>query len=224
MLASFFHLHPDPEPWIERLLARWLWRGWVHGYGRSGQTPALRQAVRTVHPTRRKPAVAPSAYKAVESLLSAVQADPPPFFDPHGFRTDSASGRLSLLALVQLHPRGPNGDLVDPAAEIERFGVEAITDLVPGHRGNLAARGFWPKDAAGPTGLEPQVILTSQGIDADTAHALAVGDVPGFLSRRAATLEGHITQFLTSRVEPGAQVRPPLVDLFVPDDDGDEVP
>jgi Protein of unknown function DUF262 len=56
VLAAFFHLHPTLDPWILRLLARWLWRGWVHGFGREGgQTPTLRRAVRSVNPEHRKP-------------------------------------------------------------------------------------------------------------------------------------------------------------------------
>jgi hypothetical protein len=40
VLAAFFHLRPTPDPWILRLLGRWLWRGWVHGFGKEGgQTP-----------------------------------------------------------------------------------------------------------------------------------------------------------------------------------------
>ena len=29
VLAAFFYLHPEPGPWILRLLGRWLWRSWI---------------------------------------------------------------------------------------------------------------------------------------------------------------------------------------------------
>ncbi len=49
VLATFFYIHPEPEPWVLRLLARWLWRSWVNGS--SSQTPALRKAVNAINPS-----------------------------------------------------------------------------------------------------------------------------------------------------------------------------
>jgi len=218
VLAAFFFLHPDQDPWIQRLLARWLWRGWVHGYGRSGQTPALRQAIRAVHPTKGKPEDAPSAYEAVEGLLSAVQDDRPPPVAGGDFRTDSATGKLALLSLANLHPRHPNGEPIDLAVEIDRHGIGAITDLVPHHRSSLAARGFWPKDEPGPTGLEDPQVLSSHAVSLEAAEALRAGDIDHFLRTRTFTIGLATTAFLTNRVEPNAAMRPPLSELIVADD------
>ena len=76
VLAAFFHLHPDPDPWNKRLLARWLWRGWVHDFGREGgQTPVLRRAIRAINPDFAEPENAPQDTEAVRSLPSIHQID-----------------------------------------------------------------------------------------------------------------------------------------------------
>lgn len=219
VLAAFFHLHPSPEPWIERLLARWLWRRWVHGYGQSGQTPALRQAVRAVHPKKGSPTTAPSEYEAVKALLAAAPDDDPAPVDIAGFRTDAAAGRLALLALAHLQPRDVSGGPVDIAAALERHRVDAVSELVPGHRTNLAARGFWPVGAPGPTGDEPPEVLASHAIEAGAIEALRRNDTIAFLRARGATIERVVGEFLAARLERGAPIRPPLDQLFVPDDD-----
>jgi Protein of unknown function DUF262 len=223
VLAAFFHLHPDVEPWIDRLLARWLWRGWAHGYGRSGSTPALRQAVRAVHPTRGEPQLAPSAYDALAALLSAVPDETPSGVEAVGFRTDSVSGRLALLALVHLEPRRPSGEPLDVTLELSLHGSKAVTELVHGWRSNIGARGFWPVDELLPTGDEPPDVLASHAIDERAAAALRAGEVDRFVAERSAAIQQLVLRFVTSRVEPKAALRPPLAQLFVPDEDLDEV-
>lgn len=218
VLAAFFHLHPTPDPWNERLLSRWLWRGWVHGYGRSGQTPALRKAVTTVHPVRGKPELAPSENDAVQTLLRSVPDDSPPTPGLRGFRTDAASGRLALLALASLGPLRPNGGALAVNAALNHDGAAAVTELVEGHRGELAARGFWPLGAAPPTGAEQRAILDSHAIDVPAAEALRSGRVDEFLDRRGDVVVALVGRFLAARIDRGAPVRAPLSELFVPDD------
>ena len=222
VLAAFFHLHPEVDPWTERLLGRWLWRGWVHGYGRSGQTPVLRQAVRAVHPKKGDPSAAPPAYDAVAALLETVGDGPPPPIEEAGFRTDSIAGRLALLALAHLKPKQTDGSLIDLVHELDKHGVDAVTELVAGHRSNLAGRGFWLNGAPLPTGQEERVVLDSHAINESAAAALRTGDVVRFIVERGNTLRDLVTKFLESRVEPDALNRPPLDQLFVPDDDLDE--
>jgi hypothetical protein len=218
VLAAFFHLHPDPDPWTERLLARWLWRGWVHGYGRSGQTPALRQAVRAVNPTKGDRTGAPSEYEAVAGLLAAVPDEPVPAIELESFRTNFASGRLALLALASLGPLTVTGQPIDLPQALDEDGVEAIVEIVQGHRTELAARAFWPRNSPSPDGREPDAVLASHSISAEAAERLKHGDVNGFLRLRRTTLEPLVTGFLQGRTDPGAKTRPPLATLFVPDD------
>lgn len=222
VLAAFFHLHPEPDPWNERLLALWVWRAWIYRLGgKSGQTPALRAAVRYVHPQRGSPdsSSAPTEYEAVRALLESAPtaAVPPVKLSP--FRTDSPVGRLELLALASLRPKDPQtGEQLDLTAVIEDHGVDAVTELVPGGRSTLAGRGFWPVGSR-LTGHEPIGVLASHAIDEDAAHALRAGDVEAFLLRRETSLVQFIGNFLASRVDASVPIRPPIADLIVPDDE-----
>ena len=222
VLAAFFHLHPAPDPWNERLLSRWLWRGWVHGFGKGGQTAPLRKAVRAVHPNKGSPELAPPEYQAVRTLITSVADDPVPTIDFDSFRTDHAVARLILLALASLEPRGVDGEPLDLAAVLDRHSADAVTDLIPGHRATAAARGFWPVGAPRPTGHEDPVILASHAIDAEAAAALRLGEEGEFLSRRRDNIARLTHRYLNARLEYRTPVRPPLGELLVPDDEDDD--
>lgn len=215
LLAAFFHLHPTPDPWILRLLARWLWRGWVRGFGREGgQTPTLRRAIRSVHPEHRRPEMAPSEFEAAKSLLSHVPDRDAPELELENFKTNFANSRLILLAMVSLVPRRADGTPVDVAAELEDHGADAITDFVPGFRTHAAARGFWPVDErTSPTDVTGDEILSSHAIDRIAAQRLSGRDVAGFIESRSGVIRRLLHNYLDSRLEPGALVRPPLRDL-----------
>jgi hypothetical protein len=218
VLAAFFYLHADPSPWVLRLLSRWLWRGWVHGFGKEGDQAAhLRRAVRDVNPNRSRTEDAPATYEAVKSLLDSVADAPAPEFPLDNFRTNAARGRLILLALASLRPLGASGEPIDLAHQLEQHGVSAITEFVGKHRLDAAARGFWPVDADPITGREDHAILTSHAINAPAASSLAAGDTEGFLRHRRAALRELLAGFLASRMEIGSLVRPPLDELIVAD-------
>jgi hypothetical protein len=222
VLAAYFHLHPDADPWIERLLARWVWRGWLHGFGRGGQTPALRQAVRAVHPVKCQPQKAPSAYDAVQALISSVSDDEPTISDLN-LQTNSAVGRLVLLALASLKPLSGDGTPIDLAHALDEHGVAAITALVPGHRATLAARGFWPVEAGLPSGREDSTVLASHALDAGAAQALRNADIEQFVADRGRRLTVLANRYVSEHVQSGALVRPPLDELLVEDVPLDEV-
>lgn len=215
VLAAFFHLHPTPDPWVQRLLARWLWRGWVHGFGQeSGQTPTLRWAIRAVNPDHRTPETAPSAFDAVKALLEHVPNRPTPKPQFDDFKTNSASARLILLAMASLRPRAADGTVIDLAAELQSHGVDAVTDFVRDHRGFAAARGFWPRDAhTNPRDVSDPDILISHAITPAGVRSLRNRDVDGFIESRNATLSRLLYDYLDSRLEPNALLRPPLHDL-----------
>lgn len=211
VLAAFFHLHPEPSPWNLRLLARWLWRSWVHGGIESG--PAVRKAVNTINPIAGEPRAAPSEYKAVLRLLESVPDKPPSAVDLNGFRTDKASSRLILLALASLRPLDLKGEPLDLAGSLEERGVKAVTEFVPGHRSNAAARGFWPYPPDSFMFYEDPAVLASHLVSAEAAQlVLSSSD---FLRLRAFDLYKLVFQFLLNKVEFDAIVRPPLTDLIV---------
>lgn len=211
VLAAFFHLHPEPSPWNLRLLARWLWRGWVHGGIEAG--PAVRKAVNAINPFEGDPERAPSEYDAVGRLLASVPDEEPPPVDLRGFRTDKASSRLILLALASLRPLDLNGEPLDLAASLEERGVKAVTELVPGHRSNAAARAFWPyRPDTMVEGTEP-AILASHLVSPEVSGLLRHGS--DFVRLRSRDLERLVAEFVSNKVEHDAIVRPPLTDLIV---------
>lgn len=215
VLAAFFHVHPEPEPWIERLLGRWLWRGLVHGFTPAGQTPALRRAIRSINPGGDAPV--PGAFEAVDDLLSQVPdaVAEVPVLDE--YRSRDRWSRLALLALAARGPLGPYGDLVDL---VDAAGRAAVGRLVPGPRSRLGTRGFWP-EGQWFTGAEAPEVLRSQCVPEDAA-ALAVSDVDEFVRVRAGAVRSETGRFLAARLDTGAQVRPPLSSLVVLDDDPDD--
>lgn len=222
ILATVFHLHPDIPGWYERLLARWLWRGWAHGFSSApsrGQTPVLRAGVRVVNPERNRPDRAPDTFEALQALLRSVPDEKPPDVPLTPFRTNRGDSVLVLLALVSLGPRDVEGTVVDIAAAIEERGGlnSVVTELVPGHRETGAARGFWPTDVAPPHGDEPGAVLRSHAVGQDAADALQKGNIGEFLVAREETLQDLVLRFLTRRLDPGAIIRPSLDDLIVPD-------
>lgn len=250
LLAAFFHLHPDPDPWNERLLARWLWRGWVHGFGPtgdSGQTPALRQAVKAVHPRKGAEESAPSEYDAVRALLDLVPDQPVPQLVGKPFRTNRADSRLSLLGMISRQPLSFDGEPIDVGEQLERHGTDVVIEIVPGHRDSIAARALGPllPGLQADNGPQPELtvglfwnvarawpqmndrtdllrkVQKSHLIEGDTATALQQDDVDGFLTYRSRAVDEAVTGFLRSKVDPGALVRPPLTDLFVSDDEAD---
>jgi hypothetical protein len=204
VLAAFFFLHPEPSPWNLRLLARWLWRGWAHGWGESESVPALRKAVRTVNPNKGRPGDAPSEYEAVTRLLESVSDREPPRIPLTGFRTDKASSRLILLALASLGPKDMHGEPLDLAAILEKRGVKAVTEFVPGRRSHAATRGFWPyPEYSAIEGIDSEV-LESHLITTEMAEPFV--DVDKFTKLRSAALARLVREFLYNKMEVKALV------------------
>jgi len=216
VLATFFYIHPEPEPWVLRLLARWLWRSWVNGS--SSQTPALRKAVNAINPKKLDLSAAPQEYEAVRSLLDQVSDTPvTATISLDNFRADSAQGRLILLTLASQHPMRPNRTAIDLAAEFEQNGASALTELVRGHRSNAAARAFWPVGEQRFSGNEDPDVLASHVVDRIAASRRRAGDVDGFIQRRTELLAPLVRDFINSHLDTNALVRPPLTELIVSD-------
>ncbi|WP_045878008.1 DUF262 domain-containing protein [Pseudofrankia sp. DC12] len=214
VLATFFHLHPDPQPWTLRLLARWLWRGWVHDFGQGGgQTPILRRAINSINPQKLAGQV-PDEYSAARSLLGCSTDGPAPDLPLNNFNPNHARSRLVMLALASLHPRTSDGILVDLAEEVEAHGSGAITPIVRGYRSRAAARAFWPSGSARMALTSDPRVLASHAIDEAAITALRAGQVERFVVRREELIKNILSGFLDSRIEPGGLVRPPLADLI----------
>jgi hypothetical protein len=220
VIATFFHLHPTPEPYIRRLLSRWLWRGWVHGFGQQGQTPALRQAAFVVNPRKNAPDQCPDEFTTVKGLLKLVSDDQPSEIVGSSFTTRNARGKLIMLAMAALKPRQPDGTAIDLSAAIERSGLDIFRSLFPqGKRNSVGNRGYWPVDGRKIAGDEAPKVLVSHAIDARLAKLLRVNDIEQFVSARERAIENYTREFVTGRVEPKAIIRRPLSSLLVPDED-----
>jgi hypothetical protein len=216
ILAAFFYLHPEPSPWVLRLLSRWLWRSWVNGD--TSQTPIIRKAVNSINPKINNKNAAPSEYEAVKNLLASVPATPVASVKLDGFATDKAWGRLILLAMASLHPLRPDGTAIDLAAELEQNGPNAVTQLVRGNRSNAPTRAFWPGAPKSFSGNERNDVSASHVIDDVAIRLYRAGDTAEFLQRRGELLHQLVLDFLNSRLETDLPVRPPLDDLMVSDD------
>jgi hypothetical protein len=216
VLAAFFHVHQEPDPYNERLLALWVWRGWAHGYGRAGQTPALRRAIQTINPVKLRPSAAPSEFDAVRALLEDVpDSVPPARLD--GFNASSASGRLAMLALADMGPLRRSGDTLDLAELFNRVGARAFAVLAGGRGSNLGARGLWDPADPKPSGDEDPEVLASHLIDDELASALRHRDVSTFVERRGKLVKSAVDVFLVRKLDPGMRIVPPIEDLWVPD-------
>lgn len=214
VLATFFHLHPDPQPWIRRLLSRWLWRGWVHGFGREGgQTPVLRRAIRSIHPELHDPSAAPDEFGAVKRLLDFTPDQPAPDLSLEGFNARYANSRIILLSLASLRPLNEMGNPVNLSQEYEKFGTDAATVIVSGMRSFAAARSYWPVESRSLSEVRDPKILESHLIDSVAADQLVRDDLVSFLIHRASLMKGQVHQFLDSRLEPGRSIRPPLREI-----------
>ncbi|MFF0455566.1 DUF262 domain-containing protein [Nocardia africana] len=216
VLAAFFYVHPEPSAWNLRLLARWLWRGWANGFGEeSGQTPIMRRAIMSVNPARLNTDQAPTEYDAIVSLLARTHDREPATHAIEEFKTNGRNGRLVLLALATLRPRGPNGKEIDLPGLLQKYGTDAVAQFTKRGRTNAGSRGFWPPNAPSITEITDEAILSSHLIDRDSIELLREGDEEGFIDSRSEKLEEVVRGFLSSRVEAGAILRPSLDDLIV---------
>ncbi|MEV8436175.1 DUF262 domain-containing protein [Actinosynnema sp. NPDC051121] len=217
VLATFFYVHPEPEPWILRLLARWLWRGWVHGFGKGGgQTPILRRSIRAIYPDKGKIENAPGQYAAVTSLLSYVPDREPEMesVSLDNFRTDRGESRIVLLAMAAQEPLDAEGERIDIARLFNDKGVSAVSEFVRGHRTTAAARGFWIPEQPYTAAVDSYV-FKSHIISYNAWQSLLEGDVEHFLRLRSFDLSNEVLDFLSNRLETGAIVRPSINDLLV---------
>lgn len=216
VLATFFFVHPDPSPWNQRLLARWLWRLWAHGYGKEGgQAQVLRRAIRCIYPIKGKINETPTEYDTVKSLLEYVPDREADAVSLTNFRTDKTESRLILLALASLSPLDAHGKQIDIARLYDNRGMEAVTEFVKGNRTDAAARGFWPTDSPTIVEVSDRKVFDSHAISPEAEEALKDNKISIFLSNRRDALSRIVREFLLNRLEVDAILRPPLEDLLV---------
>lgn len=215
VLAAFFHLHPRPDPWTLTLLSRWLWRGWIHGFGREGgQTPVLRRAIQSVNPRSINGAPSPSEDDAAQALLAFAPDREAPDLVDGPFNTKYANPRLVALSMANAQPLDLWSEPIDLAFQFEQHGSDAITELVPKARRRAAARGFWRHDDLIPVShVKDENVLRSHVISPLAAELLKAADVEGFLRERTETLRTVTRSFLQSRLDVGGRPRASIARL-----------
>lgn len=223
ILAAYFGVHANPEPYLLKMLSKWLWRGWMFGFGRdSGQSPAIRKAVQAINPKKGGANPAP-AFEAAEELLrqvepgadSGLSAD---IFRLDGFSTDARLGRLVLLALLSLEPRSPDGETIDVTKALDEYGTSAIGQFVASSRTSAANRGFvlpsWPVEWKNSKNVE---FWESQAVTPEAYQAISADKQEHFLSLRLSFIQDLIINFYRSKVDLNFTARRPVADLMVKD-------
>ncbi|QHC57526.1 DUF262 domain-containing protein [Rathayibacter sp. VKM Ac-2760] len=220
ILAAFFHLHPEPDTWTKKLLARWLWRGLISGFGReSGQTPALRRGVRTVNPIKGDQSAAPGEFGAVKQLLDILPTMQASSLPTTPFITKTSSARFILLSLLTLRPLTPNAEALDTAESLDRSGFQSVGQLIPGSRSDAANRGFWAPEWPQLNGQEEPMILHSHAVSDLASSYLRDKNYDQFRVARRAEIDRLSKTFMERKIEDGALTRPPLDALIVGDED-----
>jgi hypothetical protein len=204
VLARFFSVHPDPNPRVRLLLARWFWRV-VFGAGVVGALTMRRRGIQAI--------VDGDEERSVQNLLGLVRQDrvrPPELpgsFDPRG--DDS---RLTLLALAELDPCDlTTGRPLEIAALLETEGhcfarifSESESPLARGPANRLIHEG---------TNVERHLVdrirfygandatVSRHGIDVQAAGLLLERKKADFLVRRADYLAEKVRAFCERKCE-----------------------
>ncbi len=218
-LARFFSKHPNPGPRTQRLLRRWLWRGFFsEGLGSDAKT--LRRAV---------VAVTEDEDASVQALLHQVPREAS-YVPPDEFDARNGPARLAVLVMAL---QGPIAGLAtsptlfesDEAQEpgdvfgwLQEFGADVFCSL-PGVSNCPAARFVTPgitsarfrdqlRHWAGSALDHPA--LASHLVPPEAAEALLNGELERFLDLRLMAIRQAADKLYLAMAEPGYSDRPPL--------------
>ena len=213
VLTRFFSLHPEPDQRNRVLLRRWVWRGAVSGVG-AGATAALRRAVQNVDEDQDE---------SVQQLLADVESNPRALLDLGAVQLNRAAARANLALLASLGPLDlTSGEPVDVSRVLDTEDSPGLLRL-PGPSGrveSLASVFVHPQldDEATEviTAASPQV-LASHCVPPEAVDRLAAGDLAGFLEIRREALQRVLSERRDALAEPGANDRPAIAHLVVPD-------
>ncbi|WDF33736.1 DUF262 domain-containing protein [Arthrobacter agilis] len=219
VLATFFYLHPEPEPWTKRMLSQWLWRSWTNGLGTGsgGQTPALRRAINIINPVQKQDIHPPESFRAVQQLLEMIPETQLTSLRVDRFSAGTASTRLALLALAHRRPLGPTGQQLDLRELFEKHGSDLIGQIfrsVP--RTDLANRILWLPEWGDVLAIDDEIFRHSHlipSIDMSTKFI----EPEEVLARRRDEIYSAMRRFVIHKTDPEAVARRPLSALLVAD-------
>lgn len=242
VLTRFLAHNAELRPANERLLDRWFWRAAVAGpyIIRGGTTSIGRTLTGKIDPVR--------THESLIGLLAVVGEAEREAPDPDRFRTNEAAAKIILCHWWSLGPRRPDtgeeytrDDLASAigASSTAADAVPAIfgRSAVPASQSSWAAnRAIMPVlDEATPhvsellqrrpVGISNETwraVLDSHAITPDIEAALQRDDVPEFLRLRQQLIVDNLASFLRRRCEWGFEHTPPLDQLVIDDQTGDD--
>lgn len=203
VLASFFFAQPNPSVAQVDLLRRWFWvssfGSWFGGTNPSRVNALVREVIDTLAANRESPDLTSFDLTAPAQPMSRA-------FDMRSART-----RATVLVLLSLGPRGPNGELVErPDELIQLYGPEAVAHIVPtsggvallsspGNRLIRPSRGERGQARVWLKQLEPTVqtaVCDSHAIPVEALSLLDSSDGAAFVAARLARLSEVEREFM----------------------------
>jgi hypothetical protein len=210
-LARFFAIHPNPHERNRDLLVRWFWRGTMSGDHKTDNAVD----------SKKWKCITENEHSSVQSLLRLL-----PKLDLNAttktlgtFRSNSATSRVELLAMISISPRILFGD--GEGSEVPVAPLITSKDHFP----FLFARGENNHRTLAHYILHPnfdiddfkkenisQTLLNSHGINSDAYLAYMENDMTKFIQLRTQTLNDNLQVFLANKlaITPPDRDRPPI--------------
>jgi hypothetical protein len=220
ILARWFHLFPESEPWQMEELRRWLWRGAASGVHQRAEVSRMRLQVDAIRED--------GSERSLRRLMEEVPPSSRAPWALKAFNSKSAHSRIEMLAMLEFDPEQADGQRLDLLGE-DRLAREVFAS--PDWKGLDDADLRRAKSGANRvllggvhTGLAPVLrtlspeALRTHLIDEVAFHALTRRDIPDFLRRREELLREAVDAFLARRADwDGPVLRP--VSAYLDDDE-----
>jgi hypothetical protein len=222
ILCRLFHVFPDATLRSRELLARWLWRGLLHGAGALDQRTILRRASAAI-----KHGVAEEA--VVQELLALVAREPDEIRVPWPERFDArtAPSRIAMAALAARRPRNLETGLpVDVPGLLNELDTRAFGRVInsgtgAGSVGNRllherSDRGLFELVATRAAAAPDDPVLRSHAVDDECIRLATSREREAFVAERDAIVRAEVLAFAERMTRFGYGDRPSVDHLLVP--------
>ena len=234
LLARWFFTFPqtvdaDAYASVRRKLAAWVWRGAASGAHQRAEVSKMREQASAIRDG--------DLEGSLDRLMARVGAPAVGVWSLEPFNARNARSRIETLALLALRPADlsgplPLGELLTGDDRIARevFAIPAVHDLEEADRRLAKTAANRVILTAMHTGLTKELatwegwadaphraLLDTHLIDVEAFEAIATGDPPGFLRRRAKAVAEHVAAFLNERLDLDRPLVHPRESYFEPD-------